>query len=38
MTEFKGVVAATITPFDAEGAFNEAVFSARHGIQHSVGG
>ena len=26
MTEFKGVVAATITPFDAEGEFNEAVY------------
>ena len=34
MTEFKGVVAATITPFDANGNLNEAVF--RHVMESNI--
>ncbi len=34
MTEFKGVVAATITPFDADGEFNEAAF--RHVMESNI--
>ena len=34
MTEFKGVVAATITPFDAEGNVDEAVF--RHIMESNI--
>ncbi len=34
MTEFKGVVAATITPFDSDGKFNEAAF--RHVMESNI--
>ena len=34
MTEFKGVVAATITPFDENGQLNEAVF--RHVMESNI--